>query len=158
MESTCEWSKVQINSSCPKIWPIHESCQAGFQRWVMVCPLTTSRQLPTVCNDDWLGSLTRLRSDCLYLLDDVHALGNGAKDDMLAIEPLRLNCTEEELRAVGVRACVGHGENAWACMFEGEVFVSELAPTDRLSSSTIASREVTTLAHEVSTHTVECAA
>merc|ERR1712160_113931 len=37
-----------------------------------------------------------------------------------------LHRAQEELRSVGVRACVGHGEDAGASVLQGEILVSEL--------------------------------
>ena len=48
----------------------------------------------------------------LYLLDDIHALNHLAEHDVLAIEPLGLGGTHEELGAVGVGSSIGHGENS----------------------------------------------
>ena len=39
-------------------------------------------------------------------------LGDGAEDDVLAVEPVGLDGAEEELRAVGARAGVGHRQDA----------------------------------------------
>lgn len=74
---------------------------------------------------------------------------------MLAVEPVGLDGAEEELRAVGVWAGVGHGENAWASVLEREVLVGELFAVDRLAAGTVTLGEVTALAHEVCDHSVE---
>jgi len=74
---------------------------------------------------------------------------------VLAVEPVGLDGAEEELRAVGVWAGVGHGENAWASVLEREVLVGELFAVDRLAAGTITLGEVTALAHEVCDHSVE---
>jgi len=77
---------------------------------------------------------------------------------MLAIEEVSLGGADEELTAVGVLASVGHGEDAWASVLEGEVLVSELLAIDRSATSAVASSEVTTLAHEVWNDSVELGA
>merc|ERR1719270_2920627 len=100
-----------------------------------------SCDLTAVRDHDWLGRLARLRADGLNGLDDIHALRHSAEDDVLAIEPLRLDRAQEELRAVGVRACVRHREDTWPCMLQREVLVGELLPVDRLSASPIACGE-----------------
>lgn len=46
-----------------------------------------------------------------HLTDDIHALSNMAKDDMLAIQPRGLGGAQEKLGAVGVGASIGHGQN-----------------------------------------------
>jgi hypothetical protein len=40
-------------------------------------------------------------------LDDVQPVDDGAEDDVLAVEPVRLGGADEELRAVGAGARVG---------------------------------------------------
>jgi len=54
----------------------------------------------------------------LHLLDDFlgFLIGNLSKDDVLAIKMGSLDEGDEELRAVGVAAGVGHGEEVWAVM------------------------------------------
>ena len=53
-------------------------------------------ELAAVGDDDRLGGRARARADGLDLLDDVHALGHGAEDDVLAVEPVGLDRAEEE--------------------------------------------------------------
>ena len=102
----------------------------------------TLRELATVSNEDFRRGLSRLRAIALDLLDDVHACGDAAKLEhghfrefagemawisqhagcgthhtVLAIEPVGLNGAKEELRAVGVGASVGHGEDAFYCVW-----------------------------------------
>merc|ERR1719476_983324 len=85
----------------------------------------------------------------------VHAL---AKHHVLAIEPLRFGCAQKELRAVGVRAGIGHGQDAGASVLEHEILVGELASIDGLAASAVASGEVASLAHEVRDDPMESAA
>ena len=68
--------------------------------------------LPTVSDHDPLRGFARLGSEALDLLDDVHALDDLTEDDVLAVQPLGLGGAQEELRAVGVRASVGHGQDS----------------------------------------------
>ena len=62
------------------------------------------------------GSAGRSRAvgrDRLEAVDHVHALGHLAEDGVLAVEPrARLGGDDEELRAVRVRARVGHRQRA----------------------------------------------
>ena len=56
----------------------------------------SSLELAAVGDHDRLGGRARARADGLDLLDDVHALGHGAEDDVLAVEPVGLDRAEEE--------------------------------------------------------------
>ena len=53
-------------------------------------------ELAAVGDDDRLQGRAGARADGLDLLDDVHALGHGAEDDVLAVEPVGLDRAEEE--------------------------------------------------------------
>jgi len=77
---------------------------------------------------------------------------------VFAIQPSRLRRAEEELRAVGVGAGVGHGEDALAGVLEREVLVGELLAVDALAARAVASGEVAALAHEARDDAVELAA
>merc|ERR1712066_1148291 len=80
-------------------------------------PRIIPSHLPAIGNDHRLRSFTALRANALDLLHDIHALNDGAEDDMLAVEPRSLHGAKEKLRAVRVRPGVRHGENAWAGVF-----------------------------------------
>merc|ERR1719188_993448 len=77
---------------------------------------------------------------------------------MLSVQPSCLYSAEEELRAIGVWAGVGHGEDARARVLQGEVLVRELLSIDGLAPGPVVVREISTLAHEVRDHPVEAAA
>jgi len=77
---------------------------------------------------------------------------------VLAVEPGGDDGGDEELGAVGVGSCVGHGEETGLGVAEGEVLISKLAAVDGLTASAVAAGEVTTLEHELGDHTVESAA
>jgi len=115
----------------------------------------TNLELTAVGDDDGLGGLSGLGADGLDVLDDIEALHNGAKDAVLAIKPLGLDSAQEELGSVGVGTSVGHGEDTRSSVLEGEVLVGELVAVDGLTTSSVAGREVTTLAHEGGNDTVE---
>lgn len=59
--------------------------------------------------------------------------------------PCRLFGADEELRPVGVGAGVGHGQDAGAGVFQGEVLICELVAIDGLSSGSVVVGEVATL-------------
>jgi hypothetical protein len=62
----------------------------------------------------WLAGGATLGADGLAGLDHVHAFDDLAEDNVLAVEPRGLDGAEEELGPVGVRAGVGHREDARA--------------------------------------------
>ena len=77
---------------------------------------------------------------------------------MLAVQPGRGGGAEEELRSVGVRAGVGHRQNAGLGVPEDEVLVLELGAVDGFSPRAVVVGEVAALAHEVADDPVERAA
>mmetsp|Transcript_53675 Transcript_53675/g.138760 ORF Transcript_53675/g.138760 Transcript_53675/m.138760 type:complete len:239 (-) Transcript_53675:38-754(-) len=113
------------------------------------------RDLATVSNDDGLRRLARLAADGLDRLDDFHATGHRSENDVLAVQPVRLHGAQEELRAIGARAGVGHGQDARAGVLQLEVLVGELGAVDGLAAGAVAGSEVTALAHELRDHAVE---
>ncbi len=133
------------------------------------------RQLSAVHNGHLLGGGTALGADLLDSGDHIHALGHGAKHNVLAVQPLGLHGGQEELGAVGVGASVGHGQEARASVLQLKVLhmnrnlqrraelgvavptylISELGAVDALTTSAIEVGEVTALQHELGDHTVE---
>lgn len=65
--------------------------------------------------------------------DTHHPLQNFSKDDMSAIQPRRLNSSDEELRTIGVLASVCHAEPARAGMLQLEVLIWETVAVDALA-------------------------
>ena len=64
---------------------------------------------------------------------------------MLVVQPLGLDCGDEELRSVGVGAGVGHGEQPGGAVLHQEVLVIELGTVDALSASAIKILKISTL-------------
>jgi len=126
----------------------------GIVGWV---EFTQFLKFTTTLNNDLLAGLSVLGSVGLDLLDNGHGVlvGKSAEDNVLAIKPLGLCCAEEELGSVGVWSAVGHGEDSWSGVLQVEVLVGEFLPVDALTSGSILSGEVTTLAHELWDDTVE---
>nr|BAH79726.1 cyclophilin [Babesia bigemina] len=91
----------------------------------------------------------------LHLLDDVHAAGDLAEHDVLAVEPRALNGGDEELAAVGVGAAVGHGQQAGLVVPDGEVLVVEAPAVDAHAAGAVVVGDVATLAHELGNDAVE---
>mmetsp|Transcript_23988 Transcript_23988/g.59555 ORF Transcript_23988/g.59555 Transcript_23988/m.59555 type:complete len:284 (+) Transcript_23988:144-995(+) len=102
-----------------------------------------------------LGGLAALAAHRLHRLDDIQALDDLAKDDVLAVEPRRLDGADEELAAVGARARVGHRERARARVLQLEVLVRELLAVDGLAARAVAAREIAALQHKLRDDAVE---
>ena len=82
-------------------------------------------------------------------------LGNLAKNAVLSIEMWGGTEAEEELGSVGVWSSVGHGEEEWLGVLQGEVLVSELVSVDGLATGSVSDGEVTSLGHEAVDDSVE---
>src|SRR5580700_3825990 len=91
-------------------------------------------QLPAVGDHDLGTRLAASGAEAFNFLDDVHALDDLAKDDVTAIEPWRFHGAQEELRAVGARASVGHAEHARLGMFQFEILVFKFVAVDRFAA------------------------
>jgi hypothetical protein len=88
-------------------------------------------------------------------LDDVHSVGDGTEDAMLAVQPGGLYGAQEKLGTVGVGTGVSHGEDTRASVLESEVLVGKFLAVDGLATGAVAAGEVTTLAHEIVNDTME---
>jgi len=74
------------SSRCPRPRHIASRCTAQL------------RQLATVRNNNRLASLATGTAKGFDLLNYIHALGDTAKDNVLAVQPLGLDCAQEELQ------------------------------------------------------------
>jgi len=117
---------------------------------------TSGLELAGLLDPNLFAGFTALGAVGLNLLDHIHAFHYSAEDYMFAVEPRGLHCCQKELGTVGVRARVGHRENAGSGVFESEVLIGKLSAVYRLSSGAVVVGEVATLAHEVRDHPVEC--
>lgn len=62
--------------------------------------------MTAIGDDDFLSGLATLVADSLDLLDDVHALNDGAENDVTVVQPGSLDSCHEELRTICVWASV----------------------------------------------------
>jgi len=117
-------------------------------------------QLTAVGDDHSLGGLAGLGAHGLDALDDVKAFLDAAVHAVLAIQPRGGHGADEELGAVGVRAGVGHGQDARLVVLHlvVQVLVGELHAVDGFTTRTVTGSEVTTLAHEFRNDAVESGA
>ena len=85
-------------------------------------------------------------------IDHVLAFGHLAENRMLAVEPWGFDMGDEELRSIGVRAGVGHRENARTIVLQvGMKFVLKLVAR----TAGAGALRTTGLDHEVFDHAVE---
>lgn len=94
----------------------------------------------------------------LNQFDNFIALKDFAEDDVATVKPWGRNGGDEELRTVGILAGVCHAQKALPSVPKLEVLILELRSVDRLSSSPVTLREITTLNHEVLDNAVEVGA
>ena len=134
------WSPIEVLPGSTR------SRQLAIARMVQVISIAGEA---AIADGDLHLGLATLRSERFDLLDDIHAGNDGAENDVFLVEPARDDRGDEELRAVGVGARVGHGQKTRAIMLQGEVLVGEFVAVDGLSTRTIVVREVATLEHEV---------
>ena len=135
--------------------PLAPASPVGSHAEAMLFLLRVHRELAGIHDDDLLGRCAGLGADCLDFLDDVHTFDDDAEHDVLAIEPRGLDGAEEELRAVGSGASVGHRKDTRAGVLKLEVLIGELGPVDGLAAGARAVSEVAALDHEVGNDAVE---
>jgi len=140
-----------MNEEIRKMLSMHISPKGGEKR-------DAHLELTAVGDDDGAASGTGLSTLLLDSLDDIHTLDDLTEDDVLAIEPAGDDSGDEELTAVGVGTSVGHGKKSGLGVTHLEVLILELVAIDGLTTSAVATSEITTLKHEVGDHTVERAA
>lgn len=132
-------------------------------------------QLTAVGDNDLLVRFSALGTITFNLLDHIHTFNDGTEDDMTVVQPGSFHGRNEELWAIRVWSSVGlrkkvmlvtsvlqyaestyHWQCAWCEMLQGEVLILELVAIDGFATSAIVIGEITTLAHEVWNHAVEC--
>jgi len=142
-----ETRKLSVNQPVRSVSWLSEPSTAGYRELAHAA----------VSDHHVFARLSTFGADCLNLLDDGH-VEHLAEYHVFAIQPSRLRRAEEELRAVGVGAGVGHGEDSLAGVLEREVLVGELLAVDALAARAVTAREVAALAHEAGDDAVELAA
>mmetsp|Transcript_2280 Transcript_2280/g.5694 ORF Transcript_2280/g.5694 Transcript_2280/m.5694 type:complete len:252 (+) Transcript_2280:25-780(+) len=140
-------------AQCPKC-----SAAAGWGAGALAAAATLAANLTAI--RDLHGAARLAVPGALFLdeLDDFHALHDLAENDVLAIQMRGGHGAEEELRPVGVRPAIRHGEDAGGRVLVLESLIPELVAVDGLAARAVALGEVTALAHEAGDHAVELAA
>ena len=115
--------------------------------------------LQNAAGSDLDGCSRNVVSSALDTLQSVKNLqsivGDFAKDNMSTVKMGSSSEAEEELRAVGSWASVGHGKDTTSSVLVDEVLIFEVVSVDGLAASAVASSEITTLGHEASNDSVE---
>ena len=88
-------------------------------------------------------------------INNVLPFNDLSEDDVLSVKPGAGDEGDEELGSVGSWTSVGHRQEVRDCVLFLEVLILEFVAVDGLSSSTVASGEISTLGHEVVDDTVE---
>jgi len=121
-------------------------------------------ELARVGDHDFLpleGFVPPVNSDVFHQVNNFLSFHNLTKNDMLAVEMGRQGGGNEELRAIGVGAGVGHGEEIFLIVADEELgvpvkaLVLEFLAVDGFPSSPVMISKVTSLAHESPDDAVE---
>lgn len=67
------------------------------------------------------------------------------ENSVTELSPAGFFSADEELRAIGVGPCIGHGQNATSCVLQSKVLICKLVAVDRLSTSSVVVCKVATL-------------
>ena len=112
-------------------------------------------ELTAVKDTDPLAGLSSHGAALLHLPHDVQPRHDGAKHDVLPVQPAGLLRADEELGAVGVRAGVCHGDHSGSRVAELEVLVLKVLPVHGLPPGPVPGRDVPALHHELRDDAVE---
>lgn len=106
------------------------------------------RDLSTIFDHHRRRSPPTFRTHLLHCLDYAVAIDNLPEYHMFPIQPCSLLGADKELGSVGVGTGIGHGQHTRTGVLLLEVLILELETIDGFTTSSIASGEVPTLAHE----------
>merc|ERR1712170_137129 len=101
---------------------LQQRCQgSGWVVGRLALVLRICSELATVGDGDLCLRGTVLCAHCFHFLYNIHALNDTTKHHVLSIQPWCLVYTDEKLRPIGVCASVGHGQDSFCCVLQGEV-------------------------------------
>lgn len=133
-----------------------EEGEKGGLEFVLHLFVSVNGQFTRVFDKDIVNRLIAIaRGNLFDIFDDVHAVEDPTEDDVSSVQMACLDGANEELSAIGITSCVGHGYNARSGVLELEVFIVELAAIDRVAASAVSAFKVSALDHERADHTVE---
>jgi hypothetical protein len=118
---------------------------------------TTHSHLSTFADPDILdGSLTRTSSTCASrpnVFDhshDLHAFRHLPEDDMFPVQERGRSTRDEKLTTIGVRARIGHGQQASSSMLVHKRLVGKRrVVVDRRRSRAVGIQKIASLYHEI---------
>ena len=102
-----------------------------------------------------LGLVVSVDRVALDGVEHVQAIDYLAENDVRSIQMRCVNEAEEELRAVGTWASIGHRKDTTSSVLINEIFVFEIRSIDGLAASAVVCSEITTLSHEACDDSVE---
>jgi len=102
-----------------------------------------------------MTGLAALAAEAFHEVYDVFASKHLTEGDVLSVKPGSGLEGNEELRSVGIRSGVGHGEQVSSWVSNIKVLIVELLSVDGLSSTTVTILEVTSLSHKPGDDSVE---
>src|ERR1043165_2627944 len=111
-----------------------------------------------VGDDDFRLRLSRIGAQLLDLFDDVHAVDDFSKNNVLAVEVGSLSRADKKLRAVSVGSGIGHAQRAWPSVLQSKVLIGELLTVNRFAARAVSRGEIAALAHKAGNHPMKGAA
>ena len=118
-------------------------------------------ELARIGNHDRDRSRTLAAADCFHFFHHIIAFHHLSENNVAAVQPSRFHGADKKLRAIGVRAGIGHGKHTGPGVFSGfpfEAFVLEFIAIYGLAARAVVVGEITALAHELRDDAVEPAA
>jgi len=104
------------------------------------------------------GLVSAIGGRLFNLLHKIEAFDNFTKDNVFAVEPAGNDGGDEELRSIGSRTSVSHGQESRLGVLQLEVLIFEFVSVNRDSTGSVMAGKVTTLDHEIFDDTVEARA
>ena len=114
-------------------------------------------QFSTVSYHAFLASCSCSWSDRFKSVENFITFSYISKYNVFAIKMRSFHKAEEELWSIGARSSIGHWQNASTSVSVGEVFIFEFPAINAFTTSSVSSREITTLSHKARNDSMEFA-